>query len=58
MREQDIALLRPLSALFFTVLLEQIAGEKMSATQPVPVHLYFDEFANIGILPHYETTIS
>jgi type IV secretion system protein VirD4 len=57
-REQDIALLRPLSSLFFTVLLEQIAGEKASATQPVPVHLYFDEFANIGILPHYETTIS
>lgn len=57
-REQDIALLRPLSALFFTVLLEQIAGEKASATQAVPVHLYFDEFANIGILPSYETTIS
>lgn len=57
-REQDIALLRPLSSLFFTVLLEQIAGEKASATQAVPVHLYLDEFANIGILPHYETTIS
>lgn len=57
-REQDIALLRPLSALFFTVLLEQIAGEKVSAANSVPVHLYFDEFGNIGRLPHYETTIS
>ncbi len=57
-REQDIALLRPLSALFFTVLLEQIAAEKVRSANSVPVHLYFDEFANIGILPHYETTIS
>ena len=24
----------------------------------MPVHLYLDEFANIGIIPHYETTIS
>lgn len=57
-REQDIALLRPLSSLFFTILLEQLAGERIGSAEPVPVHLFFDEFANIGILPHYETTIS
>ena len=56
--EQDMALLKALSALFFTVLMDQIARVETGATKTVPVHLYLDEFANIGILPHYETTIS
>lgn len=56
-REQDIALLRPLSALFFTLLLEQLAAERVGESA-VPVHLYLDEFANIGIIPNYATTIS
>lgn len=68
-REQDIVLLRPLSALFFTLLLEQLAavkpencgapgGSAVSGNYGVPVHLYLDEFANIGVIPHYETIIS
>ena len=85
-READIAFLRPLSSLFFTLLLEQLAAEgtmnttdeakkvgeltsntlksnaqksnALKSNAPVPVHLYLDEFANIGIIPHYETTIS
>ena len=61
--EQDMALLRGLSALFFTVLLDQLAREPAAGPDgkpgaPIPVHLYLDEFANIGIIPHYETTIS
>lgn len=57
--EQDMALLKALSALFFTVLMDQIARVETAADgATVPVHLYLDEFANIGILPRYETTIS
>jgi len=56
-----------LSSLFFTLLLEQLAAEQMAApgaattmadTKPVPVHLFLDEFANVGVIPHFETTIS
>jgi type IV secretion system protein VirD4 len=58
-REQDMALLRPLSSLFFTLLLEQIAAEPVTAgTGSVPVHLFLDEFANIGVIPHFDSTIS
>ena len=62
-----MARLRPLSSLFFTLLLEQLAAEPMAApgaaatvadTKPVPVHLFLDEFANVGVVPHFETTIS
>jgi len=61
-REQDMARLRPLSSLFFTLLLEQLAAEPMAVaaadTRPIPVHLFLDEFANVGVIPHFETTIS
>jgi len=60
-REQDMARLRPLSSLFFTLLLEQLAAERVGETadtKPVPVHLFLDEFANVGVIPHFETTIS
>ena len=63
-----MARLRPLSSLFFTLLLEQLAAEPMAAagaaaatvadTRPIPVHLFLDEFANVGVIPHFETTIS
>ena len=56
-REQDIARLRPLSALFFTLLLEQLAAAT-GADHTIPVHLFLDEFANLGVIPHFETTIS
>jgi type IV secretion system protein VirD4 len=54
LREQDIARLRPLTSLFFTLLLEQLAA----AEGTVPVLLFLDEFATAGSLPHFETTIA
>ncbi|SRR5579885_663840 len=59
LREQDIVRLRPLTSLFFTVLLEQLAGEQIpEAAGGVPVTMMLDEFANIGTIPDFETTIS
>ncbi len=59
LREQDIARLRPLTSLFFTVLLEQIAGEEVPEDETsVPITAMLDEFANIGKIPDFETTIS
>lgn len=55
LREQDIARLRPLTSVFFSLLLDQIAQEEAGA---VPVTMLLDEFANIGVIPHFETTIS
>ena len=57
-REQDMVRLRPLSSLFFSLLLEQIAAEKESEGATLPVNVFLDEFANIGVIPHFETTIS
>jgi type IV secretion system protein VirD4 len=59
LREQDIVRLRPLTSLFFTVLLEQLAGEQIPEdTEGVPITMMLDEFANIGVIPDFETTIS
>ena len=59
LREQDIARLRPLSSLFFTVLLEQIANEEFSEEfADVPINLFLDEFANIGKIPDFEMIIT
>ncbi len=59
LREQDIARLRPLTSLFFAVLLEQVAGEEVPAgIQGVPITMMLDEFANIGTIPDFPTTIS
>jgi type IV secretion system protein VirD4 len=54
LHEQDVALLQPLSSLFFTLLLDQLG----SATLQAPVLLMLDEFANLGVLPRFPTTIS
>jgi type IV secretion system protein VirD4 len=55
LHEQDAALLQPLSALFFTLLLDQL-----SRCDPgvVPITLFLDELANIGRIPHFPTIIS
>ena len=59
LREQDIARLRPLTSLFFAMLLEQVAGEEVPAgVQGVPITMMLDEFANIGTIPDFPTTIS
>jgi type IV secretion system protein VirD4 len=59
LREQDIARLRPLTSLFFTVLLEQIAGAEVPEDETaVPITAMLDEFANIGKIPDFEITQS
>ncbi len=55
LRESDIARLRPLTSVFFSLLLDQIGR---ADTGTVPVTMLLDEFANIGVIPHFETTIS
>jgi type IV secretion system protein VirD4 len=59
LREQDITRLRPLSSLFFTILLEQLAGEEIrNELSAVPITLLLDEFANIGVIPDFDSTIT
>ncbi|MGH2365747.1 MAG: type IV secretory system conjugative DNA transfer family protein [Chloroflexota bacterium] len=52
--EQDTAQLKPLSSLFFTLMLDQLGRQ----TGPIPVTLFLDEFANLGRIPDFPTTIS
>jgi type IV secretory pathway TraG/TraD family ATPase VirD4 len=54
LHEADVARLAGLSAVFFTLLLDQLTQKR----GPVPVTLLLDEFANIGHLPHFPTTIT
>jgi type IV secretion system protein VirD4 len=59
LREQDITRLRPLTSLFFTVLLEHIAGEQIpEGAKGVPITMMMDEFANIGTIPDFATTLT
>ena len=57
LRESDIARLRPLTTLFFSLLLEQLAAEDGPGTD-VTTLMLLDEFANIGTIPNFDTTIS
>jgi type IV secretion system protein VirD4 len=56
LNEADIVRLRPLTSLFFTLLLEQLCAQE--GREAVPVQMYLEEFANIGVIPHFETVIS
>ena len=59
--ERDIPRLRPLSNLFFTLLLEQLNGdekESVPVSPSVPILFFLDEFGTIGALPDFETTIA
>ena len=59
LREQDIARLRPLTSVFFSLLFEQIAEEEVGEGEPyTPIVCLLDEFANIGVIPHFDTTLS
>jgi type IV secretion system protein VirD4 len=60
LRESDIARLRPLTSVFFSLLLDQIGAVDLAEheEQQTPVLLLLDEFANIGVIPHFETTIA
>lgn len=57
LREQDIGRLRPLTSLFFTLLLEQLAHAGESG-EGISVRMLLDEFANVGTIPGFETTIT
>lgn len=52
--EQDVAVLKPLSTLFFTLVLNQIKN----AEGKIPVCLLLDEVANIGRIPDLEVEIA
>ncbi len=52
--EQDVAVLKPLSTLFFTLVLNQIK----QGDAEIPVCLLLDEVANIGRIPNLEVEIS
>jgi type IV secretion system protein VirD4 len=58
LREQDISRLRPLTSLFFTVLLEQLAAVEADAKANVPILAMLDEFANVGKIPDFEVMIT
>ncbi|HLG74396.1 MAG TPA: type IV secretory system conjugative DNA transfer family protein [Chloroflexota bacterium] len=54
--EEDVDLLKPLSSLFFTLLLHQLCqGE---GELPAPVALLLDEFAQVGRIPKFPNTIA
>ena len=52
--EADTAQLKPLSSPVLTLLLDQLGRQ----TGRVPVTLFLDEFANLGRIPDFPTTIS
>lgn len=58
LREQDVTRLRPLSAAFFTVLIEQLIAGSGTGESSVPVTLYLDEFAAVGPIPDFDTLIA
>ncbi len=57
MHERDLGYLRPLSALFFTLVLDQLSEGKLS-DNPTPVTLFLDEFANIGVIQGFDSIIT
>ena len=57
LREADIARLRPLTALFFSLLLESLASGGEDG-EGVPVTMLLDEWGNAGTVPNFATTIS
>ena len=54
--EEDVDLLKPLSSLFFTLLLHQLC--QGSEPLRVPLVLFLDEFAQVGRLPNFPHTIA
>ena len=58
LQEHDIVRLRPLTSLFFSLLLEQLAAEPVKENHAIPVRMLLDEFANIGKIPNFASTLS
>jgi type IV secretion system protein VirD4 len=57
LHERDLGYLKPLSALFFTLVLDQLAEGKLS-NKPTPVTFFLDEFASIGVIQGFDSTIT
>lgn len=57
LREADIGRLRPLTSLFFSLMLERLARGSENG-EGFPVTMLLDEFANIGTIPAFETTLT
>lgn len=55
LQESDMVRLKPLTSLFFSVVLEQLSAKTSNV---VPVTLLLDEFANIGVIPSFDSTIA
>ena len=61
LNEKDIPRLRPLTSLFFTLLMEALNGEasdRNDTRKAVSVLFFLDEFGVIGTLPDFEATIA
>jgi type IV secretion system protein VirD4 len=64
--EQDMPRLRPLTSLFFLLAFEQIGGVtgdnglegEPCPEELVPVRALLDETGNIGVLPHFDSTLT
>lgn len=54
LQENDVAALRPLSALFFTIMLHQLKDQEPA----IPVTLFLDELANIGHIPEFASEVT
>jgi hypothetical protein len=59
LQEADMTRLRPLTSLFFTLVFEQIARAALpDSPDAIPVRVLLDEFANVGLFPHFDSTVS
>ncbi len=59
LHERDVDRLRPLTALFFTLLLDQLTAPHVAPAQgAVPVTFLWDEFGSAGTIPGMATTIA
>jgi len=54
LQENDVTALKPLSALFFTIMLHQLKEQE----PVVPVTLFLDELANIGQIPEFASEVT
>ena len=57
LKDNDIDYLKPLNALFFTLVLEEI-GQSQAKPSDIPIMMILDEFGNLGRIPNFEATIT
>jgi type IV secretion system protein VirD4 len=56
--ESDTARLQGLATLFFTLMLHDLKEDQPEVNYKIPTTIFFDEFANIGMLPSFATEIT